>query len=201
MDAAEWDARYAGSQLVWSAGPNEAVARECADLTPGRAVDLACGEGRNAVWLAERGWTVRAVDFSAVALDKGRRLAEERAPDVAGRITWEQADATTWQGSEQDLAVLAYLQLAAEDRRAAVRAAWAALAAAGTLLLVAHDSTNLAEGVGGPQDAAVLMSAEDVLADLEAAPGGPPRVRRAERVPREVEAGTAWDCLVRLERP
>ena len=200
MDAAEWDARYAGSQLMWSAGPNAAVARECADLAPGRAVDLGCGEGRNAVWLAEQGWWVRAVDFSGVALDKGRRLAGERGAEVATRITWEQADATAWTGAGEDLVVLAYLQLAAPGRGAAVRAAWRSLAPGGTLLLLAHDRTNLAEGVGGPQDPEVLISAEDVLDDLDAA-GAAPRVRRADRVARETDAGTAWDSLVRLQRP
>src|SRR2546430_7187246 len=66
MDAAEWDQRYAGTELVWSAEPNRFVAAELADLPPGRALDLAAGEGRNSVWLAERGWAVTAVDFSRV---------------------------------------------------------------------------------------------------------------------------------------
>ena len=101
---------------------------------------------------------------------------------------------------------MAYFQVPAEDRRRAVRGAATMLAPGGTLLLVAHDSTNLAEGTGGPQDPAVLMSAEDVLADLE---GIEVEVVRAERVAREVSAAdehggterrTAWDCLVRVVR-
>src|SRR4051794_41852696 len=75
MDAAAWDERYAATGLVWSAEPNRFVVAEMADLRPGRALDLAAGEGRNAIWLAVRGWRVTAVDFSAVAIDKGRRLA------------------------------------------------------------------------------------------------------------------------------
>ena len=81
MDRHDWDARYAGEQLVWSAEPNRFLVAEVDGLPPGRALDVACGEGRNAIWLAEHGWMVTAVDFSAVAIDKGRRLAAAR--DVA----------------------------------------------------------------------------------------------------------------------
>jgi len=212
VDAEAWDQRYAAADLVWSAEPNQFVAAECAELPPGRAVDLAAGEGRNALWLAGRGWTVTAVDFSQVALDKGRRLAE--APTCAGSgtgsVDWVRADATSWRPDEPvDLVVIAYLQVTPEARRAAVRGAYASLRPGGTLLLVAHDSTNLAEGTGGPQDPAVLMSAEDVVGDLD---GLQPVIRSAGRVAREVAVGddhhehageptlTAWDCLVRVER-
>lgn len=199
MDAEAWDARYAGSDLVWSAEPNQFVAAELGDLTPGRALDLAAGEGRNAIWLARRGWQVTAADFSQVALDKGRRLAGDTP------VRWVRADATGWsEPTAYDLVLVAYLQLPAEERRAAVRAAYDSLTTGGTLLLVAHDSTNLAEGTGGPQDPAVLMSAEDVLGDLE---GLAFDVVRAERVARlvgdghgEEPARTAWDCLVRVVR-
>jgi len=201
MDAEAWDERYAAAALVWSAEPNRFVAQECADLPPGRAVDLAAGEGRNAIWLARRGWQVTAVDFSAVALDKGARLAGET------EVEWVAGDATEWRSAESvDLAVIAYLQLPAAQRRAASRHAVESLRPGGTFLLVAHDSTNLAEGTGGPQDPTVLMTAEDVLADLD---GIEVDVVRAGRVAREVVVGddhrgeaaaTAWDCLVRLTR-
>src|ERR1022692_4898294 len=79
MKSEEWDKRYAGQELVWTAEPNRFVVAELKDLAPGRALDLGAGEGRNAVWLASAGWQVTAVDFSAVGLDKGRRLAENRA--------------------------------------------------------------------------------------------------------------------------
>src|SRR5690348_14293140 len=88
MDRAEWDRRYAGTELVWTAEPNRFVVQEVAGLPPGRALDLAAGEGRNAVWLAERGWAVTAVDFSAVGLDKARRLAAERGVEAG----WVVAD-------------------------------------------------------------------------------------------------------------
>lgn len=199
MDAAAWDARYAASELVWSAGPNQFVASECADLSPGRVLDLAAGEGRNAIWLAGLGWSATATDFSAVALAKGRSLPGGEA------VAWVCADATRWASRPvHDLVVVAYLQLPPAERRAALRAGFASLAEGGTLLVVAHDSTNLADGTGGPQDPDVLYTAEDVLSDLS---GEPVEVVRAERVTREVEPGhdgeptrTAYDCLVRLRR-
>ena len=201
MDAQAWDQRYAATDLVWSRRPNQFVAAELADLPPGTAVDLAAGEGRNAIWLASLGWLAYAVDFSQVALDKGARLAGELD------VTWVCADATTWSPPDPvDLVVMAYFQVPADDRRRAVRGAHAMLRPGGTLLLVAHDSTNLTEGTGGPQDPAVLMTAEDVLADLD---GLEVEMVRAERVAREVsrsdehggeERRTAWDCLVRVVR-
>jgi SAM-dependent methyltransferase len=197
VDAEAWNERYRTSELMWSAGPNQFVEAELADLTPGRAVDLAAGEGRNAIWLARRGWQVTAVDFSQVALDKGREIAGDLP------IAWVCADATTWrEDASYDVGVLAYLQLRAAERRAAHRNAFAALRTGGTLLVVAHDSTNLAEGTGGPQDPDVLLTAEDVLADLD---GEAFEVVRAGRVEREVAqpdggSRTAYDALVRVVR-
>jgi SAM-dependent methyltransferase len=119
MDAETWDRRYADTELVWSATPNQFVAEELADLAPGRALDLAAGEGRNAIWLARRGWSVTALDFSRVALDKGRQLAGDTPVD------WQLADATTWRDpAAYDLAVVAYRQLPTDQRRAAGRAAF-----------------------------------------------------------------------------
>jgi len=206
MDANAWDDRYAAAELVWSVEPNQFVAAECADLPPGRAVDLAAGEGRNAIWLARRGWSVTAVDFSQVGLDKGRRLAGDET-----KVDWVYADATAWTGSDYDLCLIAYLQLPADQRAAAVRNGFASLRPGGTFLLVAHDSTNLTDGTGGPQDPSVLMTADDVLGDL----AGPAanqeydvvtagRVARIVAGPDDGHGGggglTAWDCLVRLTK-
>ncbi|MEO5661719.1 MAG: methyltransferase domain-containing protein [Nocardioides sp.] len=200
MDANAWDERYAASELVWSRGPNQFIEAECAALPPGRAVDLACGEGRNAIWLASLGWDVTAVDFSPVALDKGRTLGGDLA------IDWVCADATAWLGAGLDLAVVAYFQVPAAMRRTAVRNVVSSLRPGGTLVWVAHDSSNLTEGTGGPQDPAALMTASDLLDDLDGIEVG---LERAERVERVVNADdghgsevtkTAWDCLVRLVR-
>ena len=64
VDSQQWDQRYSGTEFEWTMQPNQFVAAELAGLPPGRALDLAAGEGRNTVWLAERGWRVTAVDFS-----------------------------------------------------------------------------------------------------------------------------------------
>jgi SAM-dependent methyltransferase len=197
MDAEEWNERYRASELVWSAGPNQFVESELSQLTPGRALDLAAGEGRNAIWLARRGWQVTAVDFAQAGLDKGRVLGEGL------EIDWVCADATAWsEPASYDLCLIAYLQLPAKERRAAARNGFESVRVGGTLLLVAHDSTNLTEGTGGPQYPWVLMTAQDVLEDL----GGEVfEVVRAERVERPVpqpEGGTrtAYDALVRVVR-
>ena len=190
MDAAAWDERYAATELVWSAGPNQFVEQGLADLPPGRALDLACGEGRNARWLADRGWQVTAIDWSAVAVEKGRK--------VDGTVDWQVGNALTSPlPADLDLVVIAYFQVAAAERRTAVRRAFEALRTGGNLFLVAHDSTNLTEGTGGPQDPAVLYTAEDVLGDLD---GARLEVVRSERVARTVETGTAWDALVHVVR-
>lgn len=187
MDARAWDERYAGTDLVWSSGPNRFVETEVSGLRPGRALDLAAGEGRNAIWLAEQGWQVTAVDFSAVGLDKGRRVlaAHGRARDL--HVDWVHHDVLTYDPGPvgYDLALLAYLQLPGEERRTAVRAGFAALTVGGHLVVVAHDSTNLTEGTGGPQDPTVLYTAEEVLGDLD---GERFDVLRAERVERVVPA-------------
>ncbi len=103
-----------------------------------------------------------------------------------------------------DLVVVAYLQLVAAERTTAIRRAFDALAVGGTLLVVAHDSSNLTEGTGGPQDATVLFTSEDVLSDLD---GADFEVLRAGRVARTVASPdepdnprTAWDALVHVVR-
>jgi SAM-dependent methyltransferase len=200
VDAAAWDERYAAAEQVWSLEPNQFVETELADLPPASAIDLACGEGRNAIWLARRGWAVTAMDFSSIAVERGRR----RAGDLP--VTWRVGDALSADLPQADLVVMAYLQLPADERRIAVRRGFAALRHRGTLLVVAHDSTNLTEGTGGPQDPSVLYTAEDVLGDLD---DEPVQAVRAERVPRLVtradehggeQDATAWDALVRLTR-
>jgi len=208
MDASSWDQRYAGSEFVWTTEPNRFLPPAVADLPVGSALDLACGEGRNAVWLATQGWRATGVDFSSVGLDKARQLAD--ANGVAERTRWVCADATSWEPDATfDLVVVFYLHLPAGLRSAAMGVAVSALAPGGTLLVVGHDSTNLTDGVGGPPDPAVLYGPDDVTADLLAADGAL-EVVRAERVQRPVgvEGGDgsiverhAIDCLVLVRRP
>ena len=200
MSSQEWDRRYSGTELVWTAQPNRFLVAEAEALAPARGLDLACGEGRNAVWLAERGWRMTGVDFSAVALEKARRLAEARGVEAE----WVVADLFAYQPEPNayDLVVMFYLQVAAERRTPVVRAAAAAVAPGGVLLLVAHDSDNLERGYGGPPNPAVLYSAEDLVGDLD---GSGLLVERAEQVKRPVaiEDGerVALDALLRARRP
>lgn len=202
MDAAAWDARYGASELVWGSEPNRFVAAELVGLPPGRALDLACGEGRNAIWLAGLGWRATGVDFSAVAIERARRLAAEAG--VAERASFEVGDvvAGPLPGDGYDACVWAYLQLAAGQRRAALRLAVAALAPGGTLLAVGHDSTNPTDGFGGPQDATVLYTPDDLVADLAGVPDLV--VEKAERVRRPVPTPdgerVAIDALLRVRR-
>lgn len=198
MRGDEWDERYAERELLWSATPNRFLVSEVEGLRPGRALDLACGEGRNAIWLAERGWRVTAVDFSRVAIERAGRLAAERGVEVdflcADLLAYEPPVRTF------DLVAVFYLQLPADELSPVLARAAEAVAAGGTLLVVGHDLVNLTEGYGGPKDPAVLFTPDDVV---RAASGL--AVERAERVrrPVELEDGTAVeaiDALVRLRR-
>ena len=196
---AEWNERYAGTELLWTARPNRFLVAEVAGLQPGRVLDLACGEGRNAVWLAEQGWTATGVDFSDVALEKARALAGARG--VA--VEWVHADLLDYRPATGlfDLVLLFYLQLRAPERRLVLRAAADAVGAGGTLLLVAHDSRNLEHGHGGPGDPTVLNTPEDVVADLD---GTGLDFDCAELARRPVETSDgeriALDALVRARR-
>jgi SAM-dependent methyltransferase len=200
MDAEAWNARYSGTELVWGAEPNRFVAAELANLPPGRALDVACGEGRNAIWLAGRGWQVTAVDFSSAGLGRAMRLAERAG--VGGQISFQLADVVTGPlpAGPFDAVIVAYLQLEVPQRRAVLRKSAGVLVPGGTLLVVGHDTSNLTEGTGGPQDARVLFTPEDVTADLAGLPGL--AVEKAERVRRPVPGGgrDAIDALVRIRR-
>jgi SAM-dependent methyltransferase len=201
VDRQQWDERYSGAAFEWSMHPNQFVAEQLADLPPGRALDLAAGEGRNSIWLAERGWSVTAVDFSRVGLEKGRALGAARGVRD-GQVDWVVADLRGYEPARAafDLVLIAYLQVDAALRDKVLAGAAAALMPGGTLLVVGHDLTNLTEGVGGPQSPDVLYTPEAITAAL---PGL--RVVRAGRVRRAVErdggTATAIDTLVRAECP
>ena len=198
MTSDDWDRRYAEPRLVWSAEPNRFLAEEAGGLAPGRALDLACGEGRNAVWLAGRGWDVTGVDFSAVAIDKARRMAAEAG--VAARFVRADLADHVPEPASADLVALVYLQVPEPLRTTVLGRAAAAMRPGGTLLWIAHDIANLDGGHGGPRDPAVLSTPEGVAAALAGLD-----VVRAEVVRRPVatDAGeaVALDTLVRAVRP
>src|SRR3954447_3662170 len=168
MDSAGWDERYSGAELVWSAGPNAWVEQHAAPLAPGRALDLGCGEGRHALWLAGRGWAVTAVDFSQVGLDRLTTLADRAGLYPAGirTVHADLADHVPESGT-YDLVLIAYMHLPAPTRRVMLHRAADALAPAGHLLLVGHDRASAGKGVGGPPDPALLWTVEEAVADLD----------------------------------
>jgi SAM-dependent methyltransferase len=197
MEREDWNRKYGEAGRLFGAEPNRFLVAEVEALEPGRALDLACGAGRNSVWLAGRGWTVTGADFSDVALENARGLAAERGVEVE----WVQADLREWEPPERafELVVVLYLQVPAAERRAMLGRAAAAVADGGVLLVVGHDLQNLNGGWGGPKDPAVLFTPEDVVAEV---PGLV--VEKAERVLRPVETedgeAQAIDALVRARR-
>ena len=204
MDAKDWDERYAAHDLVWSAEPNRFVAEIIGPLTPGHVVDLAAGEGRNAIWLVEQGWVVTASDYSPVAVERMRSLAADRLGEDVGRLTAVVADATlsTPGGpAAYDLALLCYLQLPAGQWRQALRSAVEAVRPGGLVVVVGHAGRNLAEGWGGPSDRAVLYDPEEVLDRAEGLPVAALRSGIRER-PVATDEGerVALDTVVVLQR-
>ena len=200
MDSQQWDERYSGDELVWTSTPNQFLVAETVGLQAGRAVDLACGEGRNSIWLAEQGWEVTGVDFSPVGLAKAKRFA-----DLWGvEVTWVESAIEAWDPPAEgfDLVIMLYLQLPQPARSAALVCAASALAPGGTLLVVAHDADNLTRGYGGPPDPDVLYRVSDVT---EAAVDAGLSVERAEQAIRVVDTDDgprdAVDTLVRAMRP
>jgi SAM-dependent methyltransferase len=193
-----WNRRWAGERAQPATAPSEFLLAEVAALRPGTALDLACGAGRNAVWLARHGWRVTAVDFSETALRMARGLAAE----AGVTIEWIEADVATWSPPPlaYDLVCVFYLQLPPLERKAALAHATAAVCPGGTLLVVGHDLLNLTEGWGGPTQADVLFTPDDVVAEI-----GGLEVEKAGRVRRVVEDAAAGraaiDALVRARRP
>jgi len=189
-----WDERHAARQPIESFEPDPTLVDEIGSLRPGRALDLGAGDGRNAIWLAIQGWQVTAVDFSQVALDRGRALAT--ASGV--RVEWQLADLLEWSpgASRFDLVTLFFIHLPSDERRDVYARAAAAVAPGGTLLIVGHDRTNLVDGVGGPQDPTVLFTPGEIAADLAGF-----RVDRADVARRRVLDGDGpIDAIVRAVR-
>ncbi|HZZ52771.1 MAG TPA: class I SAM-dependent methyltransferase, partial [Trebonia sp.] len=94
--AAFWDARYSSAHSLWSGNPNRQLVAEAAGLAPGTALDAGAGEGADAIWLAERGWQVTAVDVSGVALGRAAEHAAKAGDEVAARIRWLREDLIEW---------------------------------------------------------------------------------------------------------
>ncbi|WP_338888451.1 class I SAM-dependent methyltransferase [Rhodococcus sovatensis] len=197
MDASAWDAKYSAADLVYGAPPNQTLVEFATALPRGRALDLASGEGRNALWLATRGWEVTAVDFSAVGLTKGHRIASKSPKSVQNRLTWVQADVTTaLPEPEYDLVLMLYLHLPHAQRRTVIHNAIGGLKPDGILMILGHHSSNIADGIGGPQDPEILYTPEQLASDV----GGHAAILRCEKRIRATPDGAAIDALLLASR-
>ena len=193
-----WNDRYATQGLVWGGEANQFVAAELSGLTPRRVLDLGCGQGRNAIWLARQGHDVTAIDVSDVAIEQAKVLADE----AGVHVTWTAHDLATWQPEPEtyDLVVLSYLQLPDTTRRVVHAGAVAALTPGGRIFLIAHHRDNLERGIGGPQSVDVLYDEPTLAQDF----AGLEMVRN-DVVLRPVDhdggSGNAIDVLVIAQKP
>jgi SAM-dependent methyltransferase len=199
-----WEERYRSSAAIWSGRPNPPLVDEAADLAPGVALDIGCGEGADALWLAARGWRVTGVDFSATALDRAAAHADALGAEVAGRVTWLQADLTGWTPSAGtfDLVSAHFFHLPEEQRRALFARLADAVSPGGTLLVVGHAALDLQTTMHRPDVPGMFWTAEEVADSLDA---GRWEVLVAEERPRpgrdpEGREVTLHDAVLRARR-
>jgi len=185
VERADWDRRWEERGFHCADDPVGVLAGELEHLTPGRALDLGCGAGRTALWLADRGWRVTAVDFSEAALAIARRHNRE--------VDWVLADVREYEPEPEafDLALVLYMHLPPGERSALLARAAAAIVPGGTLAVLGHDVENIGTGAPGPSNPDVLYTPETVAAELEGL-----AVDRAERLTRAAGDATAVDTLV-----
>jgi SAM-dependent methyltransferase len=196
-----WEDRYASGEAHWSGRPNDVLVAETADLVPGTALDVGCGTGGDAIWLAGQGWRATGVDLSRTALQRAAAAAAERG--VAGRTTWQYADVTTWTPPARafDLVTTAFLHVPGGARDAVLARLAGAVAPGGTLLVAQHDPTDL-HTVRHGQDPDLFATGEQLAAAL---PEGEFEVLVAEARPRlgrshEGEDLSMADAVLRARR-
>jgi SAM-dependent methyltransferase len=166
-----WNERYASAPAIWSGRPNPQLITEASRLAPGRALDVGAGEGADAIWLAEHGWTVTAVDISSVALARAAEHARAAGDGVAPRIAFEERDFTSWApvAGAFDLVSAQFVHVPPDRRDALNSALAAAVAPGGVLLIVGHHPLDLETGLRRPSRADLLFTAEDVVGVLDPA--------------------------------
>jgi Methyltransferase domain len=159
-----WDSKYQVDEFIYTKVPNRFIVELCSSLTPGKAIDLAGGEGRNTIWLAEQGWQVENVDISRKGLEKCQEFAAERG--VADRVRVLQASGESFRSSlaPVDLAIVPYLQIPAEQLEASFANLAEQVRRGGIVVGVWHSLDNLSAGFGGPQDPKVLPSVASMTA-------------------------------------
>lgn len=194
-----WESRYSQPDRVWSNSPNRWLMEVADQLVPGTVADVGCGEGADAIWLAQRGWTVTALDFSESALRTGEEAAQSAG--VGESITWIAKDLTDWvpEANSHDLVSVQFFHGDPVARKAVHLAAWRATA--GTLIVVGHDPSNATEGHGGPPDEAVLYTADEVVDSLRLVSGRHDLVtsERRSRYGDDPEK-VMWDSVVVVSR-
>lgn len=204
MNERSWDERYRSRTTLWSANPNAHLLREASGLAPGAALDVGSGEGADAIWLAERGWRVTAVDFSSVALERGAARAVEVGADVAQRIDWLREDLTDWVPAEAsyDLVSAQFLHMPRDPRESIFRRLAASVASGGTLVIVGHHPSDLQTTVPRPPRPEVFFTAPEVAASLE--PNGwtiaVSAARERTTTDPEGQAVTVHDTVLRAQR-
>jgi thioredoxin reductase/SAM-dependent methyltransferase len=201
-DRAWWEERYRTAPHLWSGKANDFLVAEAADLSPGRALDAGAGEGGDALWLAEQGWRVTAVDLSEVALERGAKVAQERG--LGDRMEWRQADLAEQppEPAAYDLVTSAFLHPPADVREKVIAGLAAAVAPGGTLLVVNHDPSDLALGIRHDARPEYFASAEQLAALLDPAEW---EIQVAEARPRDArghEGGVhhVADAVLRARR-
>ncbi|MCQ4120392.1 class I SAM-dependent methyltransferase [Rhodococcus tibetensis] len=164
-----WDERYSSTGAVWSGNPNPRVVEQLASVTPGRALDIGCGEGADVIWLAANGWDATGVDVSMVALDRAAARAAEAGAAVAAHTTWQQVDIRSWEppAGQFDLVSAQFMQLPEPTRGDLHRRLAAAVRPGGHLLIVGHHPADLKTSVGRPDVPDIMFTAEQVAAALE----------------------------------
>jgi SAM-dependent methyltransferase len=170
-DEQSFEEMYRATDALWSGRPNTQLVAEAADLPPGTALDIGCGEGADAVWLASRGWQVTAVDFAATALERAAARAAAAGEEVAARIEWVRADVTQWapEPGSFDLVSAQFMHLPTEQRRALFARLADAVRTGGQLLLVGHDFSDIEAGAHRPPEPERFFTAGEVAASLDPA--------------------------------
>ncbi|MDG4824503.1 class I SAM-dependent methyltransferase [Asanoa sp. WMMD1127] len=165
MHTDHWDQMYQSREQVFSGEPNGVLVTEATDLPPGRALDVGCGEGGDAIWLAGRGWQVTAVDVSPTALAR----AAAAGAAVADRVTWQRADLLSAPppAAAFDLVSAQYFHPPRAAGDDAVRGLLAAVAPGGTLLVAGHDPGDLTEHDHHGFDPAGYYQPADIAALLD----------------------------------
>jgi 2-polyprenyl-3-methyl-5-hydroxy-6-metoxy-1,4-benzoquinol methylase len=203
-DEHSFEEMYRATDALWSGKPNTQLVAEAADLPPGTALDIGCGEGADAVWLAARGWHVTAVDFAATALQRAAAHATAAGEEVAARIEWVRADVTQWtpEPGSFDLVSAQYMHVLPDERRALFARLADAVRPEGQLLLVGHDFSDIAAGAHRAEEPERFFTAAEAAAALDPASW---EVLVAEARPRpshqhEGEHITVHDAVVRARR-